>query len=74
MNVMMISLFGLIFEILPIVVLIIGILWIRKAVERSEKRAAEKLDLEHQNSEQFQVMIERLDRIEQHLDSNTKRS
>ncbi|MCA0982210.1 hypothetical protein [Exiguobacterium aestuarii] len=74
MNVMMISLFGLIFEILPIVVLIIGILWIRNVVARSEKRADEQLFMERERSKQMQVLIERLDHIEQQLDSNAKRS
>ena len=74
MNVMMISLFGLIFEILPIVVLIIGMLWIRNVVVRSEKRADEQLFMERERSKQMQVLIERLDHIEQQLDSNTKRS
>lgn len=74
MNVIMVSLFGLIFTILPIVVLIIGILWIRNFVARSEKRADEQLFMERERSKQIQVLIERLDHIEQQLDSNTKRS
>ena len=74
MNVMMISLFGLIFEILPIVVLIIGMLWIRNVVVRSEKRADEQLFMERERSKQMQLLIERLDHIEQQLDSNAKRS
>lgn len=74
MNVIMVSLFGLIFTILPIVVLIIGILWIRNVVARSEKRADEQLFMERERSKQIQVLIERLDHIEQQLDSNTKRS
>ena len=74
MNVIMVSLFGLIFTILPIAVLIIGMLWIRNVVVRSEKRADEQLFMERERSKQIQVLIERLDRIEQQLDSNTKRS
>ncbi|MBR2679691.1 MAG: hypothetical protein IKG65_05675 [Exiguobacterium sp.] len=74
MNVIMVSLFGLIFTILPIAVLIIGMLWIRNVVIRSEKRADEQLFMERERSKQIQVLIERLDRIEQQLDSNTKRS
>lgn len=74
MNVIMVSLFGLIFTILPIAVLIIGMLWIRNVVARSEKRADEQLVMERERSKQLQVLIERLDRIEQQLDSNTKRS
>jgi hypothetical protein len=74
MNFIMVSLFGLIFTILPIAVLIIGMLWIRNVVIRSEKRADEQLFMERERSKQIQVLIERLDRIEQQLDSNTKRS
>lgn len=74
MNVIMVSLFGLIFTILPIVVLIIGILWIRNVLARSEKRADEQLFMKRERSKQIQVLIERLDHIEQQLDSNTKRS
>ncbi|MCV9901221.1 hypothetical protein OKS35_13920 [Exiguobacterium sp. N5] len=74
MNFIMVFLFGLIFTILPIVVLIIGILWIRNVVARSEKRADEQLFMERERSKQIQVLIERLDHIEQQLDSNTKRS
>ncbi|WP_215113821.1 hypothetical protein [Exiguobacterium sp. s63] len=74
MNVIMVSLFGLIFTILPISVLIIGILWIRNVVARSEKRADEQLFMERERSKQMQVLIDRLDHIEQQLGSNTKRS
>ncbi|WP_337874753.1 hypothetical protein [Exiguobacterium sp.] len=74
MNIIMVSLFGLIFTILPIAVLIIGMLWIRNVVVRSEKRADEQLFMERERSKQLQVLIERLDHIEQQLDSNAKRS
>lgn len=74
MNVIMVSLFGLIFTILPIVVLIIGMLWIRNVVVRSEKRADEQIFMERERSKQMQVLIDRLDHIEQQLDSNAKRS
>lgn len=74
MNIIISSLFASLAFFLPIIAIVFGIVWLVKVVNRFEKRAAEKLELERQNIEQFQVLIERLDRIEQQLDSNTKRS
>lgn len=74
MNIIISSLFASLAFFLPIIAIVFGIVWIVKVVNRFEKRAAEKLELERQNIEQFRVLIERLNRIEQQLDSNTKRS
>lgn len=74
MNIIISSLFASLAFFLPIIAVVFGIVWLVKVVNRFEKRAAEKLELERQNTEQFRVLIERLDRIEQQLDSNTKRS
>lgn len=74
MNIIISSLFASLAFFLPIIAIVFGIVWLVKLVNRFEKRAAEKLELERQNIEQFRVLIERLDRIEQQLDSNTKRS
>ena len=74
MNIIISSLFASLAFFLPIIAVVFGIVWLVKVVNRFEKRAAEKLELERQNIEQFRVLIERLDRIEQQLDSNTKRS
>lgn len=74
MNIIISSLFASLAFFLPIIAIVLGIVWLVKVVNRFEKRAAEKLELERQNIEQFRVLIERLDRIEQQLDSNTKRS
>ncbi|WP_214829682.1 hypothetical protein [Exiguobacterium algae] len=60
--------------LLMLIVPIILIWWIVRVVRRHEARATEQLQLERQNAEQFQVLIERLDRIEQQLDPNAKRS
>lgn len=74
MNIIISSLFASLAFFLPIIAIVFGIVWLVKVVNRFEKRAAEQLKLERQNTEQFRVLIERLDRIEQQLDSNTKRS
>lgn len=74
MNIIISSLFASLAFFLPIIAIVFGIVWLVKVVNRFEKRAAEKLELERQNTEQFRVLIERLDRIEQQLYSNTKRS
>ncbi|WP_214814743.1 hypothetical protein [Exiguobacterium sp. s34] len=74
MNIIISSLFASLAFFLPIIAIVFGIVWLVKVVNRFEKRAAENLELERQNAEQFRVLIERLDRIEQQLDSNTKRS
>lgn len=74
MNLIISSLFASLAFFLPIIAIVFGIVWIVKVVNRFEKRAAEKLELERQNVEQFRVLIERLDRIEQQLDSKAKRS
>lgn len=74
MNIIISSLFASLAFFLPIIAIVFGIVWLVKVVNRFEKRAAEKLELERQNTEQFRVLIERLNRIEQQLDSNTKRS
>lgn len=74
MNIIISSLFASLAFFLPIIAIVFGIVWLVKVVNRFEKRAAEKLELERQNIELFRVLIERLDRIEQQLDSNTKRS
>ncbi|WP_214758625.1 hypothetical protein [Exiguobacterium sp. s123] len=74
MNIIISSLFASLAFFLPIIAIVFGSVWLVKVVNRFEKRAAEKLELERQNIEQFRVLIERLDRIEQQLDSNTKRS
>jgi hypothetical protein len=73
-NIIISSLFASLAFFLPIIAIVFGIVWLVKVINRFEKRAAEKLELERQNTEQFRVLIERLDRIEQQLDSNTKRS
>ncbi|WP_026824423.1 hypothetical protein [Exiguobacterium marinum] len=74
MNIIISSLFASLAFFLPIIAIVFGIVWLVKVVNRFEKRAEEKLELERQNNEQFQVLIDRLDRIEQQLDLNTKRS
>lgn len=74
MNIIISSLFASLAFFLPIIAIVFGIVWLVKVVNRFEKRAAEQLELERQNTEQFRVLIERFDRIEQQLDSNTKRS
>ncbi|WP_214879207.1 hypothetical protein [Exiguobacterium sp. ERU653] len=74
MNIIISSLFASLAFFLPIIAIVFGIVWLVKVVNRFEKRAEEKLELERQNNEQFQVLIDRLDRIEQQLDPNTKRS
>ncbi|WP_215144520.1 hypothetical protein [Exiguobacterium qingdaonense] len=74
MNIIISSLFASLAFFLPIIAIVFGIVWLVKVVNRFEKRAEEKLELERQNNEQFLVLIDRLDRIEQQLDPNTKRS
>ncbi|MCM3281109.1 hypothetical protein M3591_11350 [Exiguobacterium sp. MER 193] len=74
MNLIISSLFASLAFFLPIIAIVFGIVWLVKVVNRFEKRETEKLELVRQNVEQFRVLIERLDRIEQQLDSNTKRS
>ena len=74
MNIIISSLFASLAFFLPIIAIVFGIVWLVKVVNRFEKRETEKLELVRQNVEQFRVLIERLDRIEQQLDSNTKRS
>lgn len=66
MNVISVSLFGLLMAFLPLAALIIGIVWISRVVKRYEKRADKQLYLERQHAKQFQIMIER---IEQQLDT-----
>lgn len=74
MNLIISSLFASLAFFLPIIAIVFGIVWLVKVVNRFEKRETEKLELERQNVEQFRELIERLDHIEQQLDSNAKRS
>ena len=68
----------LLIAILPLLLMLIVpvtvLLWIVRVVRRHETRATEQLQLNRVNAEHFQVLIERLDRIEQQLDPNAKRS
>lgn len=74
MNLIISSLFASLAFFLPIIAIVFAIVWLFKVINRFEKRETEKLELERQNVEQFRELIERLDRIEQQLDSNTKRN
>lgn len=68
----------LLIAILPLLLMLIVpvtvLLWIVRVVRRHETRATEQLQLNRVNAEHFQVLIERLDRLEQQLDTNEKRS
>lgn len=72
MDVLLASLFALVNILLPVTLLVLGILWVKRVVKRQEERATAQLELERQHAEQFRVLMSQLDRIEQRLDANPK--
>lgn len=73
MDVLFVSLFSLIAMVLPIVLIITVIVLIVRFVGRYEKRADARLELERQTAahqqQQFDVLVERLDRIEEKMEA-----
>lgn len=72
MDVLLASLFALVNILLPVTLLVLGILWVKRVVKRQEERPTAQLELERQHAEQFRVLMSQLDRIEQRLDANPK--
>lgn len=73
MNITFVSLFGLLVTFLPIILAITVIVMIMKFMNRYEQRADERLELERQvaarQQEQFNVLVERLDQIEEKMET-----
>ncbi|WP_114166630.1 hypothetical protein [Exiguobacterium sp. TNDT2] len=73
MNIAFVSLFGLLVTFLPIILAITVIVMIMKFMNRYEQRADERLELERQvaarQQEQFNVLVERLDQIEEKMET-----
>ncbi|TCI67464.1 MULTISPECIES: hypothetical protein [unclassified Exiguobacterium] len=73
MNIAFVSLFGLLVTFLPIILAITVIVMVMKFMNRYEQRANERLELERQvaarQQEQFNVLVERLDQIEEKMET-----
>lgn len=73
MNIAFVSLFGLLVTFLPIILDITVIVMVMKFMNRYEQRADERLELERQvaarQQEQFNVLVERLDQIEEKMET-----
>ncbi|MFK3988019.1 MULTISPECIES: hypothetical protein [Exiguobacterium] len=73
MNIAFVSLFGLLVTFLPIILAITVIVMVMKFMNRYEQRADERLELERQvaarQQEQFNVLVERLDQIEEKMET-----
>lgn len=73
MDVLFVSLFSLLAMVLPIVLIIAVIVLIVRFIGRYEKRADARLELERQTAahqqQQFDVLVERLDRIEEKMEA-----
>lgn len=71
MNIAFVSLFGLLVTFLPILLTIVVIVMVMKFMNRYEQRAEARLELERQaiahQQEQFNVLMERLNRIEEKM-------
>lgn len=73
MNIAFVSLFGLLVTFMPIILAITVIVMVMKFMNRYEQRADERLELECQvaarQQEQFNVLVERLDQIEEKMET-----
>ncbi|TCI42882.1 hypothetical protein EVJ27_11600 [Exiguobacterium sp. SH3S2] len=73
MNVAFVSLFGILVTIIPMILAITIVVVIVKFINRYEQRADTRIELERQavayQKEQFNVLIERLDRIEEKIET-----
>ncbi|TCI61796.1 hypothetical protein [Exiguobacterium sp. SH3S1] len=73
MNVLITLLFSLLAIIVPLALIITGIVLIVRFIGRYEKRADTRLDLERQaaahQQQQFDVLVERLERIEEKMEA-----
>ncbi|MGE9212481.1 MULTISPECIES: hypothetical protein [Exiguobacterium] len=73
MNIAFVSLFGLLVTFMPIILAITVIVMVMKFMNRYEQRADERLELERQvaarQQEQFNVLVERLDQIEEKMET-----
>ncbi|WP_215192547.1 hypothetical protein [Exiguobacterium sp. s7] len=73
MNIAFVSLFGLLVTFLPIILAITVIVMVMKFMNRYEQRADERLEFERQvaarQQEQFNVLVERLDQIEEKMET-----
>lgn len=75
MNIAFVSLFGLLVTFLPIILAITVIVMVMKFMNRYEQRADARLELERQvaarQQEQFNVLVERLDQIEEKMETRS---
>lgn len=73
MNIAFVSLFGLLVTFMPIILAITIIVMVMKFMNRYEQRADARLDLERQvaarQQKQFNVLVERLDQIEEKMET-----
>ncbi|KGI84056.1 hypothetical protein JY98_14155 [Exiguobacterium mexicanum] len=73
MNIAFVSLFGLLVTFMPIILAITVIVMVMKFMNGYEQRADERLELERQvaarQQEQFNVLVERLDQIEEKMET-----
>lgn len=75
MNIAFVSLFGLLVTFMPIILAITVIVMVMKFMNRYEQRADERLEFERQvaarQQEQFNVLVERLDQIEEKMETRS---